>query len=125
MNSTSQKPLPLTVEVLRPSYDATNSGVTSQNNRVILIPLGVAIDVVMKTIASATIPVLKVVSRNLGGRTYLHAEPVTKVPAGHVGYMAGGNYVVSSDSRYREFVGDYPISVHDRTETTAYYNSMD
>lgn len=43
-----------------------------------------------------------------------YAEVVFKKP-GH--YMAGGNFVYASDSRYKNVAGvNFPLSVHDRCE---------
>lgn len=100
----------LFVSVLRSSGDCTNGGVTSTNSSVILVPEGAVAP------KDATLPVLKVVRRNIGGVDYLHAEPITPCPENHIGYMAGENFVYSSDARYQEWVCQYPISVHDRTE---------
>jgi hypothetical protein len=113
-------PQPITVDVLYTTSggrinNCTNGGVTGLHERVILVPLGATTpDPVL-----ARLPILKVVSRNIGGKTYLHAEPIDKCPSNRVGYMAGGNFVYTSDSRYRQFVCEYPISVHDRSETQA------
>ena len=61
----------------------------------------------------------KVVKRNLFGETYYHVEPVTK-PNG-VGWMSGGSFVYSCDGR---FPFDYPLSLHDRTETQELYDML-
>ena len=61
----------------------------------------------------------KVVKRNLFGETYYHVEPVMK-PNG-VGWMSGGSFVYSCDSR---FPFSYPLSLHDRTETQELYNIL-
>lgn len=56
---------------------------------------------------------------------YIYAEPDLPVPIGHVGYMFGGTYACTSDSRFNETFGhSYPIPIHDRTETQAGYDSM-
>ncbi len=47
-----------------------------------------------------------------------YAEVVFKKPSSAGTYMFGGNYVVTSDSRYSEIVGmKHPLSVHDRFES--------
>ena len=52
--------------------------------------------------------------RVINGREYIHADVLTRPEKWH---MAGGNFVYSCDSRYREVTGiHYPISVHDRVE---------
>ena len=45
---------------------------------------------------------------------YIHAEPI--VDRGRW-YMFGGNYLKTSDSRFKDLTGiRYPVPVHDRTE---------
>ena len=98
--------------------DCTNGGVTSTNDYFVLVPEGVEIP------TESRWPVLKVIRRNIGGRDYLHAEPVTPPGPNRTPYMFGGNYVTTSDSRYREWVCDYPIAVHDRSETWEQYDRL-
>lgn len=50
-----------------------------------------------------------------------HAEPV-KAPDG-LPYMAGGCVVYTSDSRFRE-LSEYPLSLHDRTESQKLYDLL-
>lgn len=69
-------------------------------------------------------PVLKLVKRILWGVPYYHAEPLDPPPAGSVGWMAGGNFVYTSDSRFNDATARYPIAVHDRSETTEEYASL-
>lgn len=113
----------LNVSVLYTTYggvisDCTNGGVTSKSERVILVPEGVEAP-------TSTLPVLKVVRRMIGGKPYLHAEPANRPGLDSMGtWMAGGNFVYSSDSRFREWVSEYPLSVHDRTETPEQYARM-
>lgn len=123
MRQNSNPKTPLHVGVLYTMYggqisDCTNGGITSKNERVILVPEGVMPP------TNSNLPVLKVVRRNIGGRDYLHAEPLAAPGAGNIGWMAGGNFVYSCDSRYRQWVCDYPISVHDRSETQMQYNRL-
>lgn len=59
---------------------------------------------------------LKVIRRNIGGE-YLHVEPMFGRPEGMAGPMFGGNYVMTSDSRFGEAFGRRPLPVHDRWET--------
>jgi hypothetical protein len=111
----------LTVEVLRSTKfgDSSNGGVSSRFNEFILVDP--QIDEVFE--ATAKCPALKVVRRMFGKREYVHAEPLTPVPAGCVGYMFGGNFVTSSDSRISE-INQYPIPVHDRIETARDYDFL-
>jgi|688.fasta_scaffold42610_4 hypothetical protein len=59
------------------------------------------------------------------GRIY-KILPVDPVPDGHVGYMSGGTYAASSDSRFGEAIGGLyaAIPIHDRTETTSVYRQL-
>ncbi|MFA5768328.1 MAG: hypothetical protein WC871_02170 [Bacteroidales bacterium] len=70
---------------------------------------------------SGDTPVVKLVKRQIGGREYTHAEPVAQPPAGYTGWMSGGTFIYTSDSR---FPSDYPIPLHDRTETWETYERM-
>jgi hypothetical protein len=66
-------------------------------------------------------PALRLVHRRWRSGTFVHAEPIDPVPRGHVGYMFGGTFIHSSDSR---FPNPYPIPLHDRTETQAQYDVL-
>lgn len=71
-------------------------------------------------------PAVRLVRRKFAGREYIHAEPVEPVAEGHIGYMAGGTFIHSSDSRFSKAVGGggMPVSLHDRTETPAEYAAL-
>lgn len=97
--------------------DCTNGGVTSKFDHMVLIDPKIRAPFTV----SNTCPGLKLVRRNFGGSEYIHAEPLEQ-PKGRVGPMFGGNYISSSDSRFRE-ICQYPIPVHDRFETQVQYDS--
>ena len=60
---------------------------------------------------------LRIVRRWAGTKNeYLHCEPISDRPSDRLGPMAGGNYVGTSDSRFRN-VSDHLLPVHDRFET--------
>jgi len=64
---------------------------------------------------------LRIVRRRAGtSNEYLHCEPIENKPGERVGPMFGGNYVMTSDSRFRD-VSPYPLPVHDRFETQEQY----
>ena len=69
---------------------------------------------------------VRVVERHLFGRTVYHCEPVHGKRSGCVGWMAGGCYVSSSDSRFsaqhENFYG--ALSLHDRQETQELYDML-
>lgn len=106
----------LHVSVFRWSLsDCTNHGVTSKAVDAILVGLGSDAEV---TTAGPNDVVLQLVTRPLdrwrSDRKYFHAEPLLKAPGKW--YMAGGNFVYSSDSRFNEATAGYPLAVHDRVE---------
>lgn len=58
--------------------------------------------------ASEDMPAVKIVTRNLFGKDYTHAEPLEP------GFYAfGGSFIYTSDSRMKD-VATYPIPLHDR-----------
>lgn len=60
---------------------------------------------------------------NIG--SYVYAEVVFKRPQSEGTYMAGGNYIHSSNASFIDMVGhNYPISVHDRFETWDTYEVL-
>ncbi len=99
----------------RDRSDCTNNGLTSKFDKFILIGEGVQgpFD------PNKDIPELKLVRRNIFGKPYVHAEPVERAEG--VGWMFGGNYITTSDSR---FPNTYPIPVHDRQETLKQYEQL-
>lgn len=97
----------LYVHVLRGKCEATAGGVSSKTEDFILTGENVA--KVFDIDAARTDQYL--VLKNYRG--HLYAEPNYPPGPGFNGWMMGGNFIWSSDSR---FPGDYPIPVHDRRE---------
>ncbi len=97
--------------------DCSNNGITSRFNEILVIcPEGnIEID------ESKPLPenLCKVVTRDFGFGIYKHIEPIVK-PNG-VGWMAGGCIGYTCDSRFRR-MSEYPLPIHDRTETQAEYD---
>ena len=93
--------------VLRNDVDCTNGGLSSKTRRVIII--GEFDEVPNDPI----LPLLRLKTRG----DYRYLEPVKPVPKGHAGWMAGGNFAYSSDSRFSEEVNEYPVAIHDRSDT--------
>lgn len=68
---------------------------------------------------------VKVVVRNVMGREVRHIEPYNSPDRGCVGWMAGGSYAASSDSRFSEIAGSYgALAIHDRQESQQMYDMM-
>ena len=109
----------LPVFVYRCPYlgDCTNGGISKDRYRLLLTCEDGFIDAEPDDPA-----LLRLVKRKIGGREYIHAEPVNPGDtSGSVGPMFGGNYVSTSDSR---FPSDYPIPLHDRYENPLQYNQL-
>jgi len=98
----------------RDGDDCSNGGLSSRHKSVILLGYGP-----FEPCAKA--PAVRLVRRDIGGREYLHAEPVDPPPAGHTPYMAGGTFIHTCDGR---FPSDYPIPLHDRTDTWEDYRLL-
>ena len=90
--------------------NCSNNGVSSKYNEVLLVG-----DDVPEIFEAGDMPVVKIVKRQIGGSEFIHAEPVDPAPSGMIGYMMGGSFIHSSDSRVRR-IAKYPIPLHDRAE---------
>ncbi len=106
----------LTTYVLRDALgDCTNGGVSSRSNTLELFAPHLSFAQVANYCLENGIDVnsvVKLVYRE--NFDYIHAEPI--VDRGRW-YMFGGNYLKTSDSRFKDLTGiRYPVPVHDRTE---------
>lgn len=108
----------LTVEILKSKYSSSVNACNLASEAHLELESG---PWSQDDIRMSKLPVLKLVTRQIGGREYKHVEPVGIVPAGMIGWMAGGTFVYSSDSR---FPNQYPLSLHDRTETAKQYERL-
>lgn len=108
----------LRVSIFRPADmgDCTNDGVTGlKRNAQDVFLLGVPdgnydqAELVERLKSGESIVVLQLVRRRFGAETYVHAVPFLEGRP----TAAGGNFVYTSDSRFRAAVCPYPISVHD------------
>lgn len=102
------------------SADCTAGGITSNVDMIIIVGEGIEGPFEVDPGEAC----LELRKKNVGGDEYLYAVPVDgRDTAGMVGPMFGGNFVYSSDSRFRR-VCKYPIPVHDRWETQELYDSL-
>lgn len=106
------------VSIYRDGSDCTNGGVTSParapRGRAILAGPGLP----ELFHAEPGMPLLELAE---GYRGSLRAVPAEPMPESNVGrWMFGGNFVWTSDSRFRA-VSETPIPVHDRSETPELY----
>jgi hypothetical protein len=124
----------LLVFPLRMDGDCTNGGVTSPargHKAFYLVEEGDerAVNDVKALQANALVerdppPILVVKRRHFAWGPSIIAVPYEGKDEGKAGWMAGGNYVHTSDSRFREWVWDGPIAVHDRQETWEQYEAL-
>lgn len=98
-----------------PLGDCTNGGISSGTNKLTVFARHLTFAQVAYYCLENKIPpagVLKLVYRE--HINYVHAEPLINR---HRQYMAGGNYIYSSDSRFKMLSGiRYPVPIHDRAE---------
>lgn len=96
--------------------NSSNKGISSKVKEVTVV--GEGIPEIFQVNESA--PAVKIIKRDIGGE-YLHAEPVEGKDPNTVGWMAGGAFIYSSDSR---FPSKYPIGLHDRQESEELNNIL-
>jgi hypothetical protein len=99
--------------------NCSNGGISERHKAVVVV------DEKLPEIFSASSdhPAVKIVRRVIGGEPYIHAEPIDPVPDGMIGYMFGGSFIYTSDSRFGE-LSKYPIPLHDRWETMEQYDRL-
>lgn len=106
----------LTTYVLSSSLgDCTNGGVSSRSDSLELFAPHLSFAQVASYCLENGIDVNKAVKLVCQENfDYVHAEPI--IDRGKW-YMFGGNYLKTSDSRFKDLTGiSYPVPVHDRTE---------
>lgn len=81
-------------------------------------------------IEESRVPQDQIVKLELGAFGTIHLVPIKEIPNGNVGYMFGGCYVATSDSRFSKLVEKLlgvrswhgAVALHDRTETQEEYH---
>ena len=91
--------------------DCSNGGISSKHDEALLVFENGEAGIFEE---SDDRPTIKLVKRMIWGEEYVHVEPIDNKKGG--GFMAGGCFVTSSDSRFSEFANRYPVSLHDRQE---------
>lgn len=107
--------------------DCTNGGVTSNSRSLTLFSADTTDEEVKAYFKNDPEKYSKaiLVMKNENPIYSVRAELVFKRPSSEGTYMAGGNFVYTSDSRYKEVTGiPYPISVHDRFEDWKTYEGL-
>lgn len=112
----------LPINVYRPAhgYDCTNGGISSRFRELLILCDDGFIEV---DLDKPPENLVKMVRRVVFGKTVYYVEPV-KRPSG-VGWMMGGNYAATSDSRFSEMTNIYgAIAIHDRQESQELYDAL-
>lgn len=118
----------------RARYDCTCSRCTTKHEFLFLFPENVTNEEIEAFVADRIsgnkgdkydVTREKCVRIRRNGNSYTYAEVVFKRPQSEGTYMAGGNYIHSSNASFIDMVGhNYPISVHDRFETWDVYEVL-
>lgn len=95
------------------SRDYSNGGISSRCHEVTIV--GPGIPEIFEVTPER--PAVRIVRRQLARGEYVHLEPLEPPPEGHTPYMAGGSFAYTCDSRFSKLVCQYPVSLHDRTDT--------
>jgi len=112
----------LSIQVYRSAYigDCTNGGISAKYDQLLVL-----CERGNHTVDDANPPenLVQLVHRRLFNKDIYHLEPVRK--AAGVGWMMGGNYGGTSDSRFSDMTGIYgAIPIHDRDEDQATYDLL-
>ena len=97
----------------------SNGGISKTHKRVIVVGLGAGAEVFSVNSES---PAVRLVFRDIAGQRIVHAEPACGADRGNCGWMFGGSYIASCDSRFAEFLqangvtGYIAVPLHDRQE---------
>ena len=119
-----KKAMALPVYVYRQAdgSDCTNGGISSRYDRLLCLCDEGFIDV---DLDNPPENLVKVVHREFGDSlSCYHIEPYERPK--EIGWMAGGNYAATSDSRFADMVGGIygAVPVHDRQETQELYDRL-
>ena len=114
------KALPISVFENKRIGNCSNHGISDRFNELLIVHEEGFIDIDPENPPENLV---KLVVRNLWGKEYKHLEPVVGPDKGAVGWMFGGSYAASSDSRFGK-ISDYPLPIHDRQESQEMYDRM-
>lgn len=102
--------------------DCTNCGISSKYDELIVLCDEGWIEIDENNLPENAVKVVK--REPWYGKTIYHLEPCKKAVG--VGWMFGGNYASTSDSRFAKMVGDMygAVAIHDRDESQELYNAL-
>lgn len=100
--------------------NCSNSGISSKYKTVVLVSDNPELQVFEP---SDTSPAVVLKKRIVCGEEYIYAIPCDGKDDKRVGWMMGGSYIYTSDSRFRN-ISKYPVPLHDRQETYSQYERL-
>lgn len=107
-------------DIFKPSSgDCSNNGISHWNNEVTIVSDVDECQVFDINPATELRRPIVVIKNKKG---YIYAEPIDE-PEG-VGWMMGGSFIYSCDSRFRRHFNTYPIPLHDRQETPEQFERL-
>lgn len=112
------KALPLSILEDKRIGNCSNNGISSRYDQVLLICDEGFIDIDEENPPENAV---KIGTVKIGYDVYAHLEPLKKLDEGCVGWMSGGAFAYSCDSRFRR-ISNYPLPIHDRQETQKDYD---
>ena len=104
--------------------DTTGGGLSSMGANVYVFGDGIQNGTIVRADLDGEDPILEIRDNKAGAAYGKVAYPVVDRAEGSVGPMFGGNFVWTSDSRFRVEYGG-PVPIHDRFETKEQYASHD
>jgi len=114
----AMKALPLYVFKNESLKGCSNNGVSEKFDKLLLIHEEGFVDIDENNPPENLV---KLVIRNLADGEYKHIEPYKNATS--IGYMSGGSYASTSDSRFSK-ISKYPLAIHDRQETQEEYDAL-
>jgi hypothetical protein len=109
------KALPIYVYRNNMFGDCSNGGISSRYDKLLLIHPEGFVEIDENNPPENLVKLMEKRSYSRPGEVYRYIEPVAK-PKG-LGWMDGGNIAESSDSRFYDVSGGYPLKIHDRCES--------
>ncbi len=108
----------LRANIYTTNYNASNGGISEKFTDILIVD---GIDDPDYDKPNA----VELITRFIGGERVLTFQPINGLHKDTTGWMAGGAYIGSSDSRFRKLAGFYgAVPLHDRQETWAEYDRL-
>lgn len=125
MNETINRGFFVSIYEDKTSGNCSNNGLSHQHKEAMIVSNIKELQIFDITPKSElTNPLIMIKTKNVGGEEYIYAEPLDSIDKSNVGWMMGGTFIYSCDSRFKRHVSQYPIPLHDRQETPELYDRL-